>query len=36
MNAQFRNQIFSVAAALFCAFITVGLSVAPAINVGIA
>jgi hypothetical protein len=35
MNAPLRNQLFSFAAALLCAFVTVGMSVAPAINGGI-
>ncbi len=36
MNAPLRNQLFSIAAALVCAFITVGMSIAPAVNTGIA
>jgi hypothetical protein len=36
MNASLRNQLFSIAAALVCAFITIGMSIAPAVNNGIA
>lgn len=36
MNAPLRNQLVSLAAALFCAFITVGMSIAPAVTGGIA
>ena len=35
MNASSRNQLFSIAAALFCAFVTVGMSIAPALPGGI-
>jgi hypothetical protein len=31
MTLSLRNHVLSIAAALFCAFITVGASVAPAI-----
>ena len=31
MNASSRNQIFSAFAAIICAFITIGISVAPAV-----
>jgi hypothetical protein len=35
MNASSRNQLFSIAAALLCAFVTVGMSIAPAFPGGI-
>ncbi len=35
MNASSRNQLFSIAAALLCAFVTVGMSIAPALPGGI-
>lgn len=34
MNASSRNQLFSIAAALLCAFVTVGMSIAPALQGG--
>ena len=34
MNASSRNQLFSIAAALLCAFVTVGMSIAPALQTG--
>lgn len=34
MNATSRNQLFSIAAALLCAFVTVGMSIAPALQGG--
>jgi hypothetical protein len=36
MNASSRHRLFSIAAALLCAFVTVGMSIAPALQVGIA
>jgi hypothetical protein len=35
MNASYRNQFFAFAAAMFCAFVMIGTSVAPAMNGGI-
>lgn len=32
MTLSSRTQFASIAAALFCAFVTIGMSVAPAIN----
>jgi hypothetical protein len=36
MNASYRSQLAAFAAAMFCAFIMIGTSVAPAIQGGIA
>lgn len=35
MNAQHRNQPFAFTAAMFCAFVMIGTSIAPALNGGI-